>query len=81
MSDSCPEIVPFASVAVFWLPPESRKYLIILRRIRFESYSAHHFFTGGLAATKTSITSHFSSSKARSSSVDARSLAPVSIRN
>jgi hypothetical protein len=27
MSNSCPVIVPLASVAVFWLPPESRKLL------------------------------------------------------
>jgi hypothetical protein len=42
MSNSCPILVPLASIAVFWLPPESRKYLILLRRDRFESYSAHH---------------------------------------
>ena len=27
VSNSCPAIVPLASVAVFWLPPESRKWL------------------------------------------------------
>lgn len=42
MSSSCPILVPLASFAVFWLPPESRKYFILLRRHRFESYSAHH---------------------------------------
>ena len=42
MSNSCPIPVPGASVAVFWLLPESRKYFILLRRHRFESYSAHH---------------------------------------
>lgn len=37
MSNSCPEIVPLASVAVFWLPPESRKYRKRLRRNRFDT--------------------------------------------
>jgi hypothetical protein len=43
VSNSCPVIVPLASVAVFRLPPESRKYLCLLKGARFESYSAHHF--------------------------------------
>ena len=37
-----PIIVPLASIAVFWLPPESRKCLKRLSGARFESYSAHH---------------------------------------
>jgi hypothetical protein len=44
VSNSCPIIVPLASVAVFWLPPESRKCLKRLSGDRFESYSAHHLF-------------------------------------
>jgi hypothetical protein len=43
VSNSCPVIVPLASVAVFQLPPESRKYLCLLKGARFKSYSAHHF--------------------------------------
>src|ERR1019366_1649578 len=40
MSNSCPILVPLASVAVFSLSPESRKYFILLRCDRFESYCA-----------------------------------------
>src|SRR5436853_4880505 len=38
MSNPCPVIVPLASVAVFWLPPESRKWLKRLRWGIFKSY-------------------------------------------
>jgi hypothetical protein len=38
MSNSCPVLVPLASVAVFWLPPESRKLLKRLRSGIFKSY-------------------------------------------
>jgi hypothetical protein len=42
LSNPCPLIVPLASVAVFQMPPESRKLLKRLKWGIFESYSAHH---------------------------------------
>jgi hypothetical protein len=51
VSNSCPVIVPLASIAVFWLPPESRKCLKRLRWDRFESYSAHHLTFPSIAVS------------------------------
>lgn len=38
VSNPCPVIVPLASVAVLWLPPESRKWLKRMKGVRFKSY-------------------------------------------
>jgi hypothetical protein len=49
VSNSCPVIVPLASVAVFWLPPESRKCLKRLSGRRFKSYRPDQYNHSALA--------------------------------